>query len=233
MYTVAIVDDNNQFQSQLKEFINRYSVEKNLQIDVKTFSNGMSFLLDFTGQYSVIFLDIEMPTMDGMEVARCIRKSDEDSKIVFITRMANYAIKGYEVNALDFIVKPLSYHDFTFKFDRCLKLIQSKEKKVYLYIKNGDSIEKVDIDDISFIEVYNHTLIYHLLDRNIETRGSLKSVEEQLIDTSFIKCSNSHIVNSDKIVKIKSDTIEMKSGDVLPLTRGKKKEFMKNFIQRE
>lgn len=233
MYTVAIVDDNSQFQRQLKEFVNRYAAEKNLQIDVKTFSNGMSFLLDFTGQYSVIFLDIEMPTMDGMEVARCIRKSDEDSKIVFITRMANYAIKGYEVNALDFIVKPLSYHDFTFKFDRCLKLIQSKEKKVYLYVKNTEGIEKIDIDDISYIEVYNHTLIYHLIDREIESRGSLKSVEEQLIDTSFIKCSNSHIVNSDMIVKIKNDTIEMKSGDILPLTRGKKKEFMRSIIQRE
>lgn len=233
MLSVAIVDDNENFRKEMVSFLSKFQAEEKVEICTFEFENGMQILLDYKNQYDVIFLDIEMPMLNGMEIAKSIRKQDENVKIIFITRMANYAINGYEVNAVDFIVKPLSYFDFAFKFKKCISLInKDNSKKDKIFIKDGDSLKSVSISDILYIEVYNHTIIYHLLNEEIETRGSLSKIEEDLKEYPFARSSASQLVNIDKIKKVNSDTILLVDGEKLSLSRLKKKDFLQTILKK-
>ena len=127
MLTIAIVEDDLEYQKQLQKYIEEYGKEHELQYKITVFQNGLNFLEDYKGGCDLIFMDIAMPHMDGMETAAKLRKRGDETCLIFITSMAQYALKGYEVNAFDFLVKPLVYELFCIKFEKALSHIDKKE----------------------------------------------------------------------------------------------------------
>ena len=121
MYHIAIVEDELPCSRQLQNYLEQYQNEKNIQFKVSVFSDGSELLADYRPVYDLILLDIAMPGINGMDTAVKIRETDAEAALMFITNLAGYAIRGYEVEALDFVTKPVSYYQFAMRLSRCLR----------------------------------------------------------------------------------------------------------------
>ena len=127
MYHIAIVEDEIEYQEQLKEYLKTYQAEHNLEFQVSVYNDGAEILEGYSPRFDIILLDIEMPKVNGMDAAEQIRTMDESVVLMFITNMASYAIRGYGVGALDFVMKPINYYTFSMKMTRALKRVKQKD----------------------------------------------------------------------------------------------------------
>ena len=118
---VAIVEDSKEDLENCLALLEKYGKEKNVSFDIQTFESGDAFLMRFKSQYDFIILDINLSAMNGIEVARTIRTKDEEVIIMFATNLAKYATKGYEVDAVDFVLKPLTYASFYLRLERVIR----------------------------------------------------------------------------------------------------------------
>lgn len=233
MINIAIVDDDVGYRSQINEFIQMFAKESGEEFGVSLFGSGMDFVTDYKPLYDIAFLDIEMPLMDGMSTARRIRQVDGRICIVFVTRMAKYAIEGYEVNAVDFVVKPLKYFNFRDKLKKALRFVAShKENEVV--IKYDGSYFRLPVSEIYYVEKDKNYLIYHTARGEIRERGSMEDAEKQLSASGFSLCNSGCIVNL-RLIKQVTQTEVIVNGEALPLSRRRIKEFktdMLNFLRR-
>lgn len=223
MINIAIVEDDKKYQETLNEFLTRYKEEKKEEFQVDIFSNALNFL-DEKKFYNIIFLDIEMPFMNGIDAAKKIRETNKSSTIIFITNMAKYAVKGYEVDAMDFLIKPVEYFNLCLKLDKAMR-IQKEDSTHNILINNASGFMKINISKILYVESSLHYVIYHLEDDEVKVRDSMKNVEENLAIFHFAKCNNSFLVNLEKIDKIQSDDVYI-GKDLIKISRSKKKEFL-------
>ena len=194
MYHIAIVDDEKEFRDQLQEFLKQYEAENQISFQISVFEDGTEILENYKNEYDIILLDIEMPKLNGMDAAEQIREKDEDVVLMFITNMAQYAIHGYSVGALDFVMKPITYYTFSMKMTRALKRAQKKAPKP-LVLTLPEGIKTVEIKKIYYVEVQDRMLHYHTEDGEIVVRGTLQSAEEMLKPYPFAKCNHWYIVN--------------------------------------
>lgn len=194
MYRIAIVEDDREFTKELQEYLKQYSQENEQEFQVLTFSDGAEILEGYVPKYDLILLDIEMPKVNGMDAAEKIREMDEKVVLMFITNMAQYAIRGYSVGALDFVMKPLTYYTFSMKMKRALQRVQKRAPKS-LVLNTADGIRTLQIKQIYYVEVQNRFLYYHTTEGDIVVRGTLQSVEEFLKPYPFAKCNHWYIVN--------------------------------------
>ena len=174
MYRIAIVDDDWEFVEELKKYINQYGQEEGQEFEVSAFYDGAEILESYVPKYDLILLDIEMPKINGMDAAEKIREVDENVVLMFITNMAQYAIRGYSVGALDFVMKPITYYTFSMKIKRALKRVQKKELPSIL-LTLPDGVKKLEVRQIYYLEVQNRMLHYHTDEGEFIVRGSLHS----------------------------------------------------------
>lgn len=223
---VAVVDDDQAVHSRISDFLKRYGEEKGVNWNISFFKAGTEFLFQYQAKYDVIMLDIEMPVLNGLDVARRIRKVDGDVTIVFITNMANYAVQGYEVDALDYIVKPFSYEVFRFRIDRIVSRIEKNKKDTPILLNSSDQVYRIHTGDLLYVEVYHHSLVYHTSKGEITVRGSMKEAEALLIPVGFCKCSQSCLINLRFVTKIGKDSVYLKDREI-HISRGSKKELIR------
>lgn len=224
MINVAIVEDKKTEQERLCGFIDRFSMESGEKFETKVFTDALSFLDGYKG-YNLVFMDIEMPFMNGMDAALKLRKIDTQAVLIFVTNMAQYAVKGYEADALDFIVKPVSYSDFSFKMKRAMHSISVRRPKE-IVIASKDGLYRVSQEEFLYVEVKGHNLTYHLTDgRVVEARGKLSDAEELLKVFGCLRCHNSYLLNPRHINIVKDYTVEIQ-GEELPISHPRKKQFM-------
>lgn len=224
MLRIAIVEDELAYAKTLTGFCEKYSEEKNTEIQAVHFSNPVHFLEKYRGEFDVVLMDILMPMMDGMECAGKLREKDENVILCFVTNMAQYAIRGYEVGALDFVIKPVSYGEFAMKLDRIMRLLKKRETTTIL-ITSRNTVKKVDVRGLYYVEVYNHNLIFHTGEGDYESYGKLTGLEEDERFRSFIKVTPSHLVNCAHISSVQDDALVV-NGVRLPISRRRRKECL-------
>lgn len=227
MYTIAVVDDEQQHINKILSFLNRYFDEngsEGKQFTPLVYHDGKELLENYEPKFDIIFLDVEMDGVDGMNAARIIREHDEKTAIIFITRVANYAVSGYEVNALDFMVKPIDYFQFSIKLKKALRYVELNREKLIKIENNGD-VRWLNASQIRYLEIQNHSLIFHLEGEELKTWGSLKNIAEQLENQGFAYCNRCYLVNLRYVTGIvKNDCLV--GGDVLAVSKYKRRDFM-------
>lgn len=225
MYHIAIVEDEKDFSEQLKQYLVQYGKENEMEFQISLFYDGAEILEGYEPKYDVILLDIEMPKVNGMDAAEQIRGMDEDVVLMFITNMAAYAIRGYSVGALDFVMKPVNYYTFSMKMTRALKRVTKKALKP-IVLSLPDGIKKIDAKEIYFVEIQNRMLYYHTREGEIVLRGTLQSAEAMLAGYPFAKCNHWYIVNLMHVSEVKKN-IAVVGGHELEISRRNKNGFLK------
>ena len=161
MLKIAVVEDQTEVRESLCQFIRQYAGEQGLQAEVEPFADGAVIAEGYQPGYDIIFLDVEMPRLGGFGAAERIRAVDPDVVLVFVTNMAQYAIKGYEVDALDYVLKPVSYGAFCTKLSRAIQRVQRRKGGQVALQLSGGGMQLLDTGDILYLETRNRMLYYH------------------------------------------------------------------------
>lgn len=224
---IAVVDDNPKDRGRLKQYIERYASEQKMQFEVFLYANGLDFLDDMGKNFDIVFMDIEMPHLDGIQTAKKMRETDDTTILVFITNLAQYAIHGYEVNAIEFMVKPVGYYNFSDKMAKALKYLRRNDEKIMLF-KSGDIITKIPVSKILYLEKDKNYIVFHTEQGDYRERGSMSEIEEKLSGMGFSKCIAGCLVNLRYVSRMEKDVVWLK--DIrLPVSRTQRKLFAKEF----
>lgn len=225
MVNITIVEDSPEAREKLTAFVKQYGDENHVDFSLKTYEKGIPFIEEYSLETDVVFFDIQLPDSNGMDLAKKIREKDGKVIIVFITFMAQYALTGYEVEALDFIVKPVDYGSFKMKMQRVMDIIE-KRNAHYIAIHTIDrDIARLNLNEVEYVEVLGHNVTYHTLQDTFVCNGSLGQVEKELNPYFFEKCANSFLVNLRFVKKVEGDTLFL-TKDTLTISRGKRKAFL-------
>ena len=224
MLRIAVVEDDKTYAAKLKEYLVRYGTEKNQKISVALFPDGEDIVTDYSAEFDIILMDVEMTFMDGMTTAERIREKDNEVVIIFITNMPQYAIQGYKVDALDYVLKPISYFAFSQRIDRALTRVKKKEA-TYITVAQKGGKKKLNVDKICYVEVRDHDLIYHSTKGDIVTKSSMKEAEDTLGGTKFFRCNRCYLVNLEYVEDFRGNDVTVAS-DVIQVSRARKKAFM-------
>lgn len=223
MYHIAVVDDDASDRSEILGYLERYRKEKARSFTVSEFDNAVKFLEGYNPAYDIVFIDIQMPYMDGMTAAEKLREVDRAVPLVFITNLVKYAVKGYSVDAADFVVKPVVYGSFSVMLDKVLRLADKNADAVVL--KTADGKVRLWLDRVSHVEVMDHQVCYHADDGEHMVWGSLKEQESKLPPDRFAKCNNYCIVNFKYVEGITDGEVKLGGGVSVPISRSKRKEL--------
>lgn len=225
MLRIAIVEDDIQSARHLHDLIERFGVENNIQIQITHFSDGAKLTGAYCQVWDLLFLDVDMPVMGGFEAAKCIRQADPDVCIVFITNLAQYAIRGYEVDALDYILKPVNYYALSMRMKRILRLLRTRENDALMLKKDGDTV-RIPLSHIYYIESFNHELHYHTAEETLAGGGStLSGLEKTLTPCGFVRCHNCYLVNMRYVDGVHSNVLRV-MGQELPISRNRRRAVM-------
>lgn len=208
MAKIAVVEDNTAMREQLCEFIQQYAVESGHQLEVTAFADGSQIVEPYRPGFDIIFLDIEMPTLGGMPTAERIRQLDPEVVLIFVTNMAQYAIRGYEVDALDFVLKPVSYYQFSTKLERALQRIR-RRRGGQVALQTGGGVQLLNTDDILYLETRDRLLHYHTIDDTWSVRGSLQKAEKDLAAYHFARCNQCYLVNLRHVKGVQDDLVQV------------------------
>ncbi len=224
MIQLAIVEDENSYADQLIEFVKKYQSESGKTFKITRFKDGDEITNGYRGQFDIILMDIEMKLMDGMTAAEEIRKLDQDVIIMFITNMTNYAIRGYQVDALDYVLKPVSYFAFSQKLGRAISKMKNRSTKT-ISIEMQSGVKKLDIDNVFYIESEGHNLNFYTSGGEFSIRGKLKDFEEQLVPYNFFRSNKGYLVNLKYVDGVENGSCLI-AGKQLLISRARKNDFM-------
>lgn len=226
MIRVAIVEDDRNYAEMLKKYIIRYEKESGQRFQITWFQDGEDIVENYRADYDIILLDIEMQFMDGMTTAEEIRKNDSEVVIIFITNMPQYAMKGYAVEALDYVLKPINYFAFSQRIERALKRMVRRQKK-YINISYKGKVKKIDIIDILYVEVRDHDLYFHTSEGEFSQRGTMKEIEKTLVNEAFFRCNKGYLINLDYVNGFEGGNVLVGDEDEeVQVSRARKKDLL-------
>lgn len=224
MIRIAIAEDEKVCADQLQQYLRRYREEKDTELSVTVFSDGLDLVEHYQPDWDILLLDIEMPHLDGMTAARKIREMDASVTIIFITNMAKYAIRGYEVDALDFVLKPVSYFAFATKLTKAISAIRRTGQASIVFQYEG-GVRRLMADEVRYVEVADHWLHIHTESGTYTSLGTLKEMEKQLERYCFFRCNKCYLVNLRHVIHMRGNTVTLSGGQELQISRPRKKDF--------
>lgn len=224
---IAVLEDETKDREHLLSLISLYEKEKGIKIEISCFENGLELIEKYAGGFDLIFLDIMTPVMNGMEAARKIREKDDQVLIIFITSLAQMALEGYKVEALDFVVKPIEYDEFNLKMARVLKRLKKEDDAFILITKGGQKI-KLMAKDILYVESLSHRAIFHTVEEEIEVYDSLRKIATKL-GKNFVFCNSCYLVNLTHVRRIEGYEVFV-GKEKLQISQPRRKEFVHAFL---
>ena len=221
-YRALIVEDDARAAETLRSYLQRYGREVGASFSVEALGSAIEFL-DGHHVADIVFLDIGLPGISGMEAAEIMRQTDEVTPIIFVTDLAQYAVRGYQVDALDFMVKPVGYDDFALRMGRAMRVL-ARNSGASVTIPTADGTRIVALRDIVYVEILRHDLYWHVSGQSepLRVRGSLTAEEERLGE-SFCRISASHLINMGQVRLVRGSGVVMSNGAELTISRSKKK----------
>lgn len=224
---IAVCDDEKIVREQMREWIK----EQCPGSEVDTYGSGEELFLKKI-KYDIIFLDIQMEGMNGIETARQIRKTDGDAVLIFITGMKEYVFEAFDVAAFHYLLKPLQkekFHEVLKRAEKeAVKNRECSEKKLMVRIRGSNML--IDLKDIRYIESQKRKAEIHVSGEVLEMYATMKELEQQL-DESFYRCHRSYFVNMAYISEYNSDSISLTDGEEVYLAKGKYPEFVKTYMR--
>lgn len=228
MKNIIIVEDNKQDSDKLSEYIHQFFNNINEDISIKTFIDGLDMLDHYMGNEDIIFLDMDLPHINGLELAKRIRKIDSLVTIIFVSNLVKFALKGYEVDALDYIIKPFNYNNIEHRLQRALKVRNYNNESIILKLNYTTNVV-CDINTIYYIEKDGNYLIFHTSKEDYKVRGNINEYEKILPKWLFSFSIKGILINLSYVEKTTQDSV-MVNNISLPLARQRKKEFIEDLF---
>lgn len=226
---IAVVEDEDAYADQLENYIGRFGREKGISLSLTRFRDGDEIAEDYRGGFDIILMDIQMTFMDGMTAAARIRDLDRNVVIMFITNRTDYALQGYQVDALDYVVKPVSYYALSSKLERAIGRIPDRVRKTVLVQLPG-GVRRMEADRILYVESSRHNLIYHLDREDVTVRGRMQDAEADLQGCGFFRIHKGYLVNLLHVTGLQDQ--ECLLGETrIPVSRNKRTQFMQLLMQ--
>lgn len=229
MIRVGIAEDESSCMQELITSLHRYEKENGVNFDIKSFRGAMALLEDYRPVYDILFLDIEMPFLDGLSAAQKIYDIDKHVMIVFVTRIAKYAVQSYDVQAADYILKPLHYPTFSMKLARILRRIHCSEKK-FVILQGKSFVRRLATDEICYIEVMDHWLTYYTVSEQLVVKGTMHNCIQELDSETFVRINNCYLINLGFFQGIRGD-IAYVNGQPLKISRNRRREFLETVLR--
>lgn len=214
----AICDDSVVDSNYVKELVTQWANYKKYQVNIDIFSSAEAFIFHYVEnkEYDVLLLDIEMGNMDGVTLARQIRKSNKSVQIVFITGYSDYIAEGYDVEALHYLMKPLNKEKLYDVLDRAVNKMMQNEK--HLVLNTFDEMIRIPLHEIIYIEVDRNYVTVHS-NKDYTVKKTLAEIEKEL-DERFFRIGRSAIVNLKYISRVTKTDVYLNNGIILQLPRG-------------
>lgn len=224
MYRIALVEDDPREQAQLVEYVHRYERQYGTTFELTAYSDGEEIVSDYRAVYDIVLLDVQMKHMDGMSAAERIRRVDEDVILIFITNMAQFAIRGYAVDAMDYVLKPVPYFAFSQQLQKAVRRLD-KRAKSYLTVPMEGGLRRVDVRTIYYMESEGHKVHLYTEQGEFVAPGALKDFESKLAGQNFARCNSGYLVNLAQVTGVQQATVQV-GPYALQISRPKKKPFM-------
>lgn len=227
---VAICDDEEVQCELLKSYLREWSTESKVSCQIHAYPSAEAFLFEYEviKGYQVLFLDIQMKNISGMELAKQLRALGEDVCIIFVTGNTEYVFQGYGVQALDFIVKPITKERLFEVLDKAYE--KCKKEELYLLVESDGSTHKVKQREICSIESSKHDTLIHRLEGTLLCKKGISSVKEMLDEKHFYQCHRSYVVNVTCISSISKKEVITEDGKCIPIARGKWESLNKAYL---
>lgn len=234
MLQIVLCDDNIDELSNMVQLFNQYRSERQLNCEYTVFSNGFELIsaLDKGKRFDIYCLDIMMPGLSGIDAAKEIRGFDKTAPILFFTSSPEFALESYSVKAINYVLKPITKEKLYFTFDDVLEQINAKKDEDAIIVKSYDSIQKILISNIVYVEVIGRNVLYHLVSgKVIECKESFSTVCDNLLKYGcFLKTHRSYIVNMQYIDTIENHQVTLQIPDTVPIAQGKGKEIKQQYL---
>ena len=228
MIKIAICEDEKDQQELLKEHIYQIFKELSIKYKLEIFNSGEALLENYPNDTDVILLDIQMGQINGMDTARKIRTLDNRVEIIFITSLIEYALEGYEVRAYRYLIKPVKYENLKENIINCIKEIDIKNK--YIIVKEQGNQMKLDINEITYVEVQKETITIHTLNKVYKLNGTMTNIEKKIDCSRFFRCHKSFLVNLEHVKSIKQYVLVLENSEEVPVSRYRFKETKDKFF---
>lgn len=224
MIRVAIVEDEKEASANLKALLLRFAQENDCRIETTEYNNAVSFLTNYTAGFDIIFMDIEMPHMSGLDAAAKLRETDKTTLLIFATNLGHMAARGYEVEAFDFIVKPVQYDALRMKMKRALTKLSQMKSNDLSFTSEGVKI-RMPSASVRYVEIRDHQLLYHTEEGDFQAYGTMSAVREQMEPHGFSLCNSCYLINLKHVRRVQKFTVTV-GEDELQISRPRRKDFL-------
>lgn len=221
-FYIAICEDDIFQRKLLIDHLTNVFTYLDKSYNIKEFTSGEDLLNNYPEKLDILFLDIQMNEVNGIDVARSIRKFDSSVEIIFTTALLDYVHLGYEVRAYRYLLKPLNYDDILKHTSSCINDLMKRRDKVK--IEDKSKIYMFNVDDIIYIEVIRKEIIVYTKEDNYTFKTSMKNIENNLITRNFFRCHKSYLINLAKVTLLKDNIVVLDNKEI-PVSRYKLKQL--------